>query len=345
MTSFHGELEKQLKEAGNRLLNPLSSIDDLLTLLDEVENLLAYVEQVPSKLVRGALFPLVKALINNKLLRHAKLVRGALFPLVKALINNKLLRHAEMDVKVSIVSCIIEITRITTPDAPYKDEQMKEIFQLIVAAFENMSHVSTCSYKKVTSILDTIAKVKLCSVMLDLECDALVVEMFQSFLKMIRSNRPPAILSAMETIMSLVVNESEDIFLDLLSSLFAIVRKANQNVSPISWTLREQIITRINAQLEKIMAPTQKLPSKLEGAHDVKVEVVECASDQPSTVLEDLNLGEVEEVKPTVLPMVHKVQDEIMLIPHIDFVILNESNVVEFRVFLFPVLPKVLVVY
>nr|POE61364.1 isoform 2 of auxin response factor 23 [Quercus suber] len=49
-----------------------------------------------------------------------------------------------------------------------------------------MSHVSTHSYKKVTSILDTIAKVKLCLVMMDLECDALVVEMFQSFLKMIR---------------------------------------------------------------------------------------------------------------------------------------------------------------
>ena len=203
-----------------------------------------------------------------------------------------------------------------------------------------MSHVSTHSYKKVTSILDTITKVKLCLVMLDLEHDALVVEMFQSFLKMIRSNHPLVVRSAMETIMSLVINESEDISLDLLNSLFIIVRKANQNISPISWTLGEQIITKINAQLEKIMAPTQKLPSKLEGAHDMKVEVVEHASDQPSTVLKDLHLGEVKEVKTTVLPMVHKIQDEIMLIPHIDFVI-PKSDVVEFKVFLLPVLPKV----
>ena len=48
-------------------------------------------------------------------------MRDALFPSVKDLINNKLLRHAEMDVKVSVVSCIIEITRITTTDALYKD--------------------------------------------------------------------------------------------------------------------------------------------------------------------------------------------------------------------------------
>ena len=57
MTFFDRELEKQLKEVGNRLLNPPSSIDDLLTLLDEVENLLAYVEQAPSISMRGALLP------------------------------------------------------------------------------------------------------------------------------------------------------------------------------------------------------------------------------------------------------------------------------------------------
>ena len=63
--------------------------------------------------------------------------------------------------------------------------------------------------------------------MLDLECDALVVEMFQSFLKIISSNHPPVVFSAIETITNLVIDESEDIFLDLLSSLFASVRKEN----------------------------------------------------------------------------------------------------------------------
>ncbi|KAF3942883.1 hypothetical protein CMV_030504, partial [Castanea mollissima] len=48
MTAFDREFEKEIKEVGNSLLNPPSSID-LLTLLDKVENLLAYVEQEPSK--------------------------------------------------------------------------------------------------------------------------------------------------------------------------------------------------------------------------------------------------------------------------------------------------------
>ncbi|KAK7857753.1 hypothetical protein CFP56_015887 [Quercus suber] len=92
------EIEKQVKEAGNRLLNLPSSTDDLLTLPDKVENFLAYVEQEPSK------------------------------------------------------SMIAEL------DAPYKDEQMKEIFQLIGAAFENMPHVSTHSYNKMDRILAAYRK-------------------------------------------------------------------------------------------------------------------------------------------------------------------------------------------
>ena len=59
-------------------------------------------------------------------------------------------------------------------------------------------------------------------------------------------------------------------------------------------------------------------------------------------MLEDLNLGEVEEVKTTMLTVVHRVQDEIILIPHIDFVIPNEFNLMEFKVFLFSMLPKVI---
>ena len=47
------------------------------------------------------------------------------------------------------------------------------------------------------------------SVMLDLECDALVVEMFQNLFKIIRSNHPLAVFSAMETIMTLIIDENE----------------------------------------------------------------------------------------------------------------------------------------
>ena len=78
----------------------------------------------------------------------------------------------------------------------------------------------------------------------------------------------------------------------------------------------------------------------LKGAHDVILEANESAFDQPSMLHEDKQFAKVENVDNIVFPMV---QDKIMLIPHIDFVIPEEFDIVEFKVFLFFVLPKVII--
>lgn len=63
---------------------------------------------------------------------------------------------------------------------------VQDVFQLIVSSFENLADQSSRSYGKRAAILETVAKVRSCVVMLDLECDALILEMFQHFLKAIR---------------------------------------------------------------------------------------------------------------------------------------------------------------
>lgn len=52
-------------------------------------------------------------------------MQDALYPSMKALISNQLLKHTDTDVKVSLASCMSELIRITAPDAPYDDAEMK----------------------------------------------------------------------------------------------------------------------------------------------------------------------------------------------------------------------------
>jgi len=52
-------------------------------------------------------------------------MRTALAPSMKELVGDKLLRHPDPDVKVALAACISEITRISAPDTPYDDDQMK----------------------------------------------------------------------------------------------------------------------------------------------------------------------------------------------------------------------------
>ncbi|CAJ1973647.1 unnamed protein product [Sphenostylis stenocarpa] len=235
MASTDKELEKQLLEAGNKLADPPSSVEELLSLLDEVESFLSRVEQSPSNSMQIALSPSLKALIGDKLLKHS-----------------------DDDVKVAVASCISEITRITAPEAPYDDDQMKEVFQLIVSSFENLHDKLSRSYAKRTSILETVAKVRSCVVMLDLECDVLILEMFQHFFKAIREHHPENVFSSMETIMTLVVEESEDISLDLLSTLLARVKKDDEEVFPLAKKLSERVLESCATKLKPYLVQAVK---------------------------------------------------------------------------------------
>ncbi|TYH69570.1 hypothetical protein ES332_D05G065500v1 [Gossypium tomentosum] len=227
MTASEKELELQLMEAGNRLVEPPSSVAELIPLLDQVESCLSRVEQSPSQSMQNVLSPSLKALVAEHLFRHP-----------------------DDDVKVAVAACISEITRITAPDAPYDDDQMREVFQLIVSSFENLSDKSSCSFIKRTSILETVAKVRSCVVMLDLECDALIVEMFQHFLKAIRDYHAEAVFTSMVTIMTLVLEESEDIPTELLSPILSSVKKDNEEVLPVARKLAEKVLENCASKLQ-----------------------------------------------------------------------------------------------
>ncbi|GJR13972.1 sister chromatid cohesion protein PDS5-like protein isoform X1 [Tanacetum coccineum] len=116
----------------------------------------------------------------------------ALKPSMKALIHEDLLRHSDVDVNVAVASCMCEIVRITAPDAPYDDDQMRAVFQLIVSSFEGLADQSNRSYNKRLSVLENVCKTKAFVIMLDIECDVVIVKMFEHFLRSVREFLPVA---------------------------------------------------------------------------------------------------------------------------------------------------------
>ncbi|XP_058785938.1 sister chromatid cohesion protein PDS5 homolog C-like isoform X2 [Vicia villosa] len=236
MAFEYRELQDQLLDVGRKLADPPASVDQLISLLTRADSCLARVEQSPKDSMRKALDPTLKALVEHRLLRHP-----------------------DTDVQVALASCITEITRITAPDAPYDDDQMKEIFQLVVSSFEKLHDISSRSYAKRRAILETVAKVRSCVVMLDLECDGLILEMFQHFLKAIREHHPENVFSSMETIMTLVLEESEEISFDLLSPLLDSIKKDNEEVSPIARKLAERVIENCTTKLKPYLVQAVRM--------------------------------------------------------------------------------------
>lgn len=99
---------RNLKElfaiAMSALSQSFSSLDEL-SLLIRIEGLLAKGEQSP-----------------------AKSMQTTLSQLIGTLVAEDFLKHSDVDVKLGVVSCLIEIIRITAPVAPYDDDKMNEVF-------------------------------------------------------------------------------------------------------------------------------------------------------------------------------------------------------------------------
>ncbi|XP_060168100.1 sister chromatid cohesion protein PDS5 homolog C isoform X2 [Lycium barbarum] len=231
-SSCTASLEEELTAYGIQLMNPPSSTDELFNLLHKVESILIMVGQRPSDSTRSALQPVMKALIGNELLSHMN-----------------------EDVKVSVVSCITELCRITAPQHPYdNDKQMKEILQHTVMALKKLSDVSGRSYYAVVKILESVAKLRACVMLLDLEYDTLVIEIFKLFLGIIRPYHPHNVFTKMEEIMTQLIEDSDELSVELLWPLLDSVKKENQIASPVSSKLGEKVLEDCAAIVKPYLA-------------------------------------------------------------------------------------------
>ncbi|XP_024015414.1 uncharacterized protein LOC112088980 [Eutrema salsugineum] len=142
---------------------------------------------------------------------------------------------------------------------------MKEVFKLIVSSFANLrskfsNKMNTYigrSYILNTYTLELVARVKLCCVMLDLQCDALLCEMFKIFLKTIDDLHLGHVFYAMMKIMTLVLEESDDIPPKMLSLLLHYVRK-DSKVPPRSRRLAEKVLFICARKLKTVLTEAVK---------------------------------------------------------------------------------------
>ncbi|VFQ90204.1 unnamed protein product [Cuscuta campestris] len=213
------ELEEELIHYGIRLIAHPYSNDELLSILDKVETLLVRVAQSPPETMKLALHPIMKALIGSELLSHS-----------------------DEGIIVSVALCLSEIMRITAPQQPYDDAVMKQIFQHILETFEKLSNMKSHCYSKSVQILENVSKVRACVMLLDFECDTLVIDMFKLFLRIIRFSHSIDVFKNMEDIMIWIIKECDEVSRELLMSLLDSIKNENQKASFASWKLGRNVL-------------------------------------------------------------------------------------------------------
>ncbi|ESQ39921.1 hypothetical protein EUTSA_v10000739mg [Eutrema salsugineum] len=261
--------EEQLKEFGSKLDPPPASKDSLLKLFKEAAVCLSELEQSP-----------------------AAAVLKSIQPFLDAVIKPEILKHQDKDVKLLVASCVSEITRITAPEAPYSDNIMKDIFELIVSAFSGLNDVGGPSFARRVVILETVAKYRSCVVMLDLECDDLVKEVFTTFLDVARDDHPEVVFSSMQNIMIVLLEESEDVQEHLLLILLSKLGRNRSDVKDAARRLAMKVIEQCAPKVESdikqflisSMSGENRYSSSQIDYHEVIYDLYRCAPQALSGV-------------------------------------------------------------
>ncbi|XP_042029643.1 sister chromatid cohesion protein PDS5 homolog B-like isoform X1 [Salvia splendens] len=221
------KLQQQLKELGSKLKAPPSSKDALIKLLKHGVTCLTELDQSPPKTMLDSMQSFLKAIVKPGLLKH----------------------H-DREVNLFVAACICEITRITAPEAPYEDDVMKDIFQLTVSTFSGLSDINSPSFGRILVILETLARYRSCVVMLDLECDDLIRDMFSTFFTVARDDHPENVFTSMQTIMEVLLEESEDVPENLLLTLLSVLGGENEDVTMAARRLAMNVVERCAEKLE-----------------------------------------------------------------------------------------------
>ncbi|GJT77521.1 sister chromatid cohesion protein PDS5-like protein isoform X1 [Tanacetum coccineum] len=130
---------------------------------------------------------------------------------------------------------------------------------------------SNRSYNKRLSVLENVCKTKAFVIMLDIECDVVIVRMFEHFLRSIRDYHRGDIFLYMETIMVLILKESEEVSVELLKPLLASVKKHSEGVLPVARELGEGVLWK---SAEKLKPYLMQAVSALGDPLDTYTEIV-----------------------------------------------------------------------
>eukprot|EP00253_Pinus_taeda_P014590 PITA_14590 len=215
---------------------------------------------------------------------------------MQALVMPNILRHRHKDVKILVATCISQIMRITAPNVLYCDDILMEIFELIVVTFRGLDQIHSPSFERRVKILETVAKVKLSVLMLDMQCDDIIFNLFSIFFSRAREDHSENVLRAMQTIMVEILNQSDFISEKLLSILLKNLRRKNQDCSPAAYRLAMSVMkcvaTKVEPNVSFFLTSRMSAKSKFENDphnyHEIILNIYQCAPQILQSIIPNL---------------------------------------------------------
>ncbi|XXG74106.1 hypothetical protein AAC387_Pa07g2909 [Persea americana] len=236
-------------------------------------------------------------------LGQSESLQSEIEPLSDALVQHNLLHHNDKDVRLLVAACFCEIIRVLAPNPPYNDKTLKDIFDLMIGMFAELSDIASPYFTRRVKILETVAALKCCVLMLDI-CDHLVVKMFKVFFSVVREDHQQSLYQSMVSIMTNILEEmlsqpllEEKVSQPLLDVILRNLLKKEKHDPPSSYRLAVSVLQNCAEKLGPLVQSflISSIEEKdSEGSelkafyHDIIFEIFKCAPQMLLAVIPNL---------------------------------------------------------
>ncbi|XP_033513632.1 sister chromatid cohesion protein PDS5 homolog B isoform X8 [Nicotiana tomentosiformis] len=249
-------------------------------------------------------------------LKQSESLKSVIKPLSSSLVKHSLLLHKDKDIRLLVGICFCEIIRVLAPDPEFTDAVSRDIFRLLVNIFAELDDTKNPYFSMRVQLLETVAKLRFCLIMLDIDCEDLVKKLFKNFFAVLREHHPPSMVSAVVSIMSQILEEKmnekmqekerssselltfeKKVSEPLLDVVLQNLLKEAKGASRASHQLAVSVIEKCSEKIEDIISRflrscilnSDAVQSEIkEYYHDIIYEIFQCAPQMLLSVIPSL---------------------------------------------------------
>nr|XP_027093191.1 sister chromatid cohesion protein PDS5 homolog A-like isoform X3 [Coffea arabica] len=150
---------------------------------------------------------LKEAVIALGKFKQLKSLNSVIQPLSDSLVKHGMLQHKDKDIRILVATCFCEIIRVLAPDPGFSDDVFRDIFKLLQSIFAETGDYKSPYFSRRVKLLETVAKLNFCVLMLDVGCEDLILKMFKIFFSAVREQHPQSVINAMSSIMARILED------------------------------------------------------------------------------------------------------------------------------------------
>ncbi|XP_022768195.1 sister chromatid cohesion protein PDS5 homolog A-like isoform X10 [Durio zibethinus] len=213
----------------------------------------------------------------------------------KSIVKHGLSNHTDKDVRLLVAICVSEFFRILAPQPPFADKYLRDLFKLILSMFMELADTTSALFSRRVKILETVARCKCCVIMLDIDCNDLILEMFNIFFSVVRDHHQQSLINDILSIMTHILNEevSHELMDLILRNLIQESKDANSAASQLAASVIQSCAEKLQpfvcGFLTSCSLDRDSVGSELkEFYHEIVLKIFQCAPEMLNAIIPNL---------------------------------------------------------